>query len=139
MLPALPDYEKLVYSLQAKYSEIRYSTLVIKRVGPFAAKLVGKLFFRKNIELGILEVLDLNKKAIINYSYEVYKDKEKQYWYDSWSHPDDETLAATDPHHKHVPPDIKHNRIPVPDISFDKPNLPFLIEEILREYFLDKI
>ena len=27
--------------------------------------------------------------------------------------------------------DIKHNRKPAPDLSFTKPNLPFLIEEIL--------
>ena len=39
-------------------------------------------------------------------------------------------LADTDPHHKHIPPDIKHHRIPAPDLSFSHPNLPFLIEEI---------
>jgi hypothetical protein len=31
-----------------------------------------------------------------------------------------------------VHPDIKHNRIPAPDISFDQPNLPFLIQEVER-------
>ena len=39
----------------------------------------------------------------------------------------------TNPHHKHVPPDIKHHRIPAPDLSFTRPNLPFLIEEIVRD------
>jgi hypothetical protein len=39
-------------------------------------------------------------------------------------------LAAADPHHKHVPPDIKHHRIPAPHLSFMRPNLPVLIEEI---------
>jgi hypothetical protein len=34
------------------------------------------------------------------------------------------------PHHKHVPPDIKHNRIPAPNLSFERPNLPVLIAEI---------
>ncbi len=29
-----------------------------------------------------------------------------------------------------VPPNIKRNRIPAPDLSFRSPNLPFLIEEI---------
>lgn len=38
--------------------------------------------------------------------------------------------ASTDPHHKHVPPDIKHNRVPAPGLGFDAPNLPFLITEI---------
>lgn len=45
-------------------------------------------------------------------------------------HPNDPTLAATFPHHKHEPPDIKHNRSPAPSISFDSPNLPKLIAEI---------
>ena len=40
------------------------------------------------------------------------------------------TLASTFPHHKHIPPDIKHNRIPAPEISFTQPNLPVLIQEI---------
>jgi hypothetical protein len=29
-----------------------------------------------------------------------------------------------------VPPDIKHNRIPAPAMSFSHPNLPALIREI---------
>ena len=37
---------------------------------------------------------------------------------------------SSHPHHKHVPPDIKHHRIPAPELSFTKPNLPFLIQEI---------
>ena len=37
------------------------------------------------------------------------------------------------PHHKHVPPDIKHHRVPAPDLSFTRPNLPFLIKEIERQ------
>lgn len=38
----------------------------------------------------------------------------------------------TGQNHKHVPPDIKHHRIPAPGISFEQPNLPFLIEELQR-------
>ena len=34
------------------------------------------------------------------------------------------------PHHKHVLPNIKHNRIPAPDMSFTQPNLPALIREV---------
>lgn len=41
-----------------------------------------------------------------------------------------EALASTHPHHKHIPPDIKHNRIPAPSLGFTQPNLPFLIQEI---------
>lgn len=43
------------------------------------------------------------------------------------------SLASTHPHHKHIPPDIKHHRIPAPNLSFTIPNLPFLIEEIISE------
>jgi len=73
---------------------------------------------------------------IKSYSYEVYQNKEKKYWYDSWSHPQDKSLAVTDPHHKHILPDIKHNRIPAPELSFDRPNLPFLIEEIKKNFLI---
>jgi hypothetical protein len=40
------------------------------------------------------------------------------------------SLAATDPHHKHILPDIKHHRVPAPDLPFTRPYLPFLIQEI---------
>ena len=30
----------------------------------------------------------------------------------------------------HVPPEMKHHRIPAPGLSFTEPNLPFLIKEI---------
>jgi hypothetical protein len=40
------------------------------------------------------------------------------------------TNDSTHPHHKHIPPNIKHNRIPAPGLSFDQPNLPLLIAEI---------
>jgi hypothetical protein len=39
-------------------------------------------------------------------------------------------LQSTYPHHKHVPPDIKHNRTPAEEMSFVQPNLPALIREI---------
>jgi hypothetical protein len=45
-------------------------------------------------------------------------------------------LASTHPHHKHVPPGIKHNRIPAPNMRFTKPNLPALIEEIERDLLI---
>lgn len=50
--------------------------------------------------------------------------------YDDFPHPNDLTLASTMPHHKHIPPDIKHHRIPAPNMSFERPNLPALIQEI---------
>jgi hypothetical protein len=37
------------------------------------------------------------------------------------------------PEYEHIPPDIKHHRIPAPGLSFTRPNLPRLIAEIERE------
>jgi hypothetical protein len=50
-------------------------------------------------------------------------------WYDDFPHPNDPALASTFPHHKHVPPDVERNRIPAPEISFTRPNLPVLVQE----------
>ena len=68
---------------------------------------------------------------VVAHSYEVWLGGDKLYWYDSQPHPNDPTLAGTHPHHKHLPPDIKHHRVPAPGLNFSQPNLPFLIAEIL--------
>ncbi|MEE4355379.1 MAG: DUF6516 family protein, partial [Desulfococcaceae bacterium] len=51
-------------------------------------------------------------------------------WYDSQPHPNTPELAENHPHHKHIPPNIKSNRIPAPQLSFRQANLPVLIQEI---------
>ena len=51
-------------------------------------------------------------------------------WYDAQPHPNDPTLASTYPHHKHIPPNIKRNRILASNMSFTQPNLSSLIREI---------
>ena len=43
-------------------------------------------------------------------------------------------IQTTHPHHKHIPPGIKHHRVPAPGLSFDSPYLPFLIREIERTF-----
>lgn len=60
----------------------------------------------------------------------MYQGEERLYWYDDFPHPNDPTLASTFPHHKHVPPDIKRNRVPAREMSFIHPNLPVIIQEI---------
>ena len=80
------------------------------------------MFFRQGFRLRVREELDFDAALITAYGYEVYRD--------DFPHLHDPTLAATHPHHKHVPPDIKHHRIPAPGLSFSQPNLPFIIEEI---------
>ena len=132
---AIPDfrtYGNLLYSLQQTYPTIRESTLVLATIGPTVAKLEGRVTLEGEVILDVWELLDLEAGRILSYSYEVYKQDEKVAWYDPFEHPGVPDLAATYPHHKHVPPDIKHNRVPAPGISFDNPNLPTLIEEIQR-------
>lgn len=76
------------------------------------------------------EELDFDADLITSYGYEVYRRTERLYWYGDFPHPNGLSLASTFPHHKHVPPNIKRNRILAPGMSFTKPNLPVLIEEI---------
>jgi hypothetical protein len=66
----------------------------------------------------------------VEYCQARFPHKDKLYWYDSFPHPKDPSLAVTGPHHKHIPPDMKHHRVPAPELSFTQPNLPFLIHEI---------
>lgn len=76
------------------------------------------------------EELDFDEGVITAYGYEVYCGDKKLYWYDDFPHPNDVTLASTYPHHKHIPPDIKNNRIQAPSIKNSYPNVPDLIAEI---------
>ncbi len=90
----------------------------------------GILTFDNGFALRVVEQLDFRTERIEYYSYTVEKDGERLYWYDPQPHPNVPSLQSTHPHHKHVPPDIKHNRIPAPGLSFTQINLPFLIQEI---------
>ncbi|MEJ5308854.1 MAG: DUF6516 family protein [Anaerolineae bacterium] len=146
------QYETFIYTLPTRYRVVRMSTLVLTPPGLDTARLTGLLTFGQDLVLCVYEMLDFQEGIITTYRYEVsrcippfveiplpdaeiycrahYSDKRKIYWYDSWPHPNDLTLASTYPHHKHIPPDLKHHRIPAPELSFTEPNLPFLIREI---------
>ena len=127
----LEEYEQLIYSLPETFPAIRHSTLTLIRLEPPTAIVKGEVYFSDDVFLRALQVLDFDDGSIQKYSYEVYRDDEKLYWYDSWPHPHILELASTEPHHKHVPPDIKHNRVPAPGLSLKRPNLPFVIQEIV--------
>ncbi len=129
-LPDFQTYSVLLYSLPERYASIRHSTLVLATIGRTLAKLEGQLTFAGDVVLDVWELVDFEAGRIRNYSYEIYRAGEKIAWYDPFEHPHIPALASTYPHHKHVPPDIKHHRIPAPGISFEQPNLPTLIEEI---------
>lgn len=125
------DYELFLYSLVEQFSDISRSTLVFIRVGATMARVTGEVFLKNGIRITIRErvVFDRLPLVIDGYGYEIWKEKEKLYWYDSQPHPNEPSLQSTHPHHKHIPPDIKHHRIPAPELSFNQPNIPWLVEE----------
>ncbi len=118
-----------------QYPALVYSTLIVARRGAATAAVRGEVAFSGGVRLVVSErlMLDDGVLRIVSYGYEIRRGAEKLYWYDSQPHPDDPTLASTQPHHKHVPPDLKHHRLPAPGLSFTQPNLPFLIAEIEQE------
>jgi len=109
---------------------VQRSTVAVWSVSPYTGIAEGEVFFSCGFRLRLREELDFDAHLVSSYGYEIYQGEERLYWYDDFPHPHDPTLASTFPHHKHVPPDIKRNRIPAPELSFMSPNLPLLIREI---------
>lgn len=129
---SLREYERFVYTLQQRYPSVLHTTLTVARRGRGLATVVGELHFARGYRLVVSEIITWDEGPLLiqHYSYEVWCNSEKLYWYDPQPHPDQPELASTHPHHKHVPPDIKHHRLPAPGLRFDAPNLPLLIAEI---------
>ncbi len=128
-LRSVENYSYFVAEL-VDQPEVEHSTVAIWPESIYTGTAEGEIIFRSGIRLRIREELDFDEAVITAYGYEVYRNGERLYWYDDFPHLNDPDLASTFPHHKHVPPDIKHNRIPAPEMSFNKPNLPALIQEI---------
>ena len=128
------DYELFLYTLTEQFPSITQSTIFFIRIGATLARVTGELHFDHDLRIVVREriVYDRLPAVIDWYGYEVWRGGEKLYWYDSQPHPEDTALQSTHPHHNHIPPDIKHNRIPAPQMSFIRPNLPFLLTEIER-------
>jgi hypothetical protein len=126
------DYELFIYTLPNRFKSIRQSTLTLVRRGASLGRIAGELHFGRGFRLIVRERILLDRLPLVIdwYGYEVWRENEKLFWYDSQSHPDCSKLRSSHPHHKHVPPDMKHNRVPAPQMSFTHPNLPVLIEEI---------
>ena len=129
---SLREYERFIYTLQQQFPRIVRSTLVLAQRGRLFTELTGEIAFVSGHRLVVYERLswDTGPLTIEGYSYEVWQGSDQLYWYDSQPHPHDPALARTDPHHKHIPPDIKRHRVPAADLSFGAPNLSFLIQEI---------
>ena len=126
-------YETFLYALPDSFSSVLQTTVVLIRSGKSIATAKGEVIFQNGIRLVMREqLLSFGVVEIEDYGYEVWRDDELLYWYDSQPHPHIPELQDTHPHHKHLPPDIKHNRILAPGLSFAQPNLPFLMAEIER-------
>jgi len=127
--PEAAAYGDLLYSLRDRFASVERTTLVLAPIGRTLAKVEGEVTFHGGLVLAVWELIDFQAGRIRSYSYEIFRGDEKLAWYDPMAHPHIPELASTHPHHKHIPPDIKHHRVPAPGISFDHPNLPRLIEE----------
>ena len=128
-LLSLANYSRFVAEMLNRPAVVR-STVVVWPASPYTGTAEGEVIFVHGIRLRMREELDFADGLITSYGYEVYRGDERLYWYDDFPHPQDMSLAATFPHHKHVPPNIKHHRIPAPEMSFTRPNMPALFQEI---------
>ncbi len=128
-LKSLVAYSQFVTE-SLNHSIVERSTIVVWSDSPYTGTAEGEVFFSHGVRLRMREELDFDAGMITAYGYEVYRQEKRLYWYDDFPHPHYPTLASTFPHHKHVPPDIRHNRIPAPEMSFSRPNLPAVIREI---------
>jgi len=128
-LKSLQVYGELISELVGQPS-VTHSTVTVWSDSPFTGIAEGEISFANGLRLRMREEVDFAEGIIISYGYEVYRGDERLYWYDDFPHPNDPSLAETLPHHKHIPPDIKHHRVPAPNITFTRPNLPELIREI---------
>jgi len=129
---SLRDYEEFVYTLRQRFPSIQGTTLVVVQRGKRIATLQGEISFPQGVRITLKERLSFDEGPVVieDYGYELWHRGDKIGWYDAQPHPDDSALAGTHPHHKHIPPDMKHHRIPAPNMSFTQPNLPALIREI---------
>ena len=131
-LDDIASYSAWVYSLAERHPNVTGSTLALAPIGATLARLEGGIECEDGFHVAVWELVDFSEHRIRTYSYEVYRDGEKIGWYDPWPHPEIAELAATFPHHKHVPPDLRHRRVPAPGIGFETPNLDVVLADVQR-------
>jgi len=128
-LKSLADYSRFI-AQSLDRADVERSTVTVWSDSPYTGIAEGEVLFSRGLRLRIREEIDFDAQVITSYGYEVYRGDERLYWYDDFPHPNDPALASTFPHHKHLPPDIKRNRIPAQGLSFTQPNLPIILREI---------
>ena len=131
-LEDIASYSAFVYALRERHPFVTGSTLTLAPIGATLAKLEGRIECQGGVHLDVWELVDFALRRIRTYSYEVYRKGEKVGWYDPWEHPEIPALASTFPHHKHVPPQLRENRVPAPGIGFESPNLDIVLEDVRR-------
>ncbi len=132
-LRTLHAYSNFVQEAVTRVS-VHHSTVSVWSDSKYTGIVEGEIFFSNDFRLRMREEIDFDAGLIISYGYEVYRGDELLYRYDDIPHPNEPTLASSFPHHKHIPPNMRRNRIPAPELSFTKPNLPFILEEIERHF-----
>jgi Family of unknown function (DUF6516) len=132
-LDTIANYSAFVYAIAERHQFVTSSTLALAPIGATLAKLEGCIDCQGGIHLEVWELIDFATRRIRSYSYEVYRG-EKVCWYDSWEHPEIPNLASTFPHHKHIPPNLRDNRVPAPGISFEAPNLDVVLNDVQRDW-----
>lgn len=133
-LDDIASYSAFVYALTERHPFATGSTLTLAPIGATLAKLEGRVECQAGIHLEVWELIDFSARRIRSYSYEVYRGAEKLCWYDPWEHPEIPALASTFPHHKHLPPNLRDNRLPASGISFESPNLDLVVEDVQRDW-----
>lgn len=124
------EYAHLIFFLLADRPTVVSHTLAVYTTNQTIGIARGQIIFRSGHALHVFEQIDFTTHRIIKYFYGLdYKD-ETLWWYDSMPHPDVPELQSSLPHHKHIPPDIKHHRVPAHELSFTGPNLPLLITQV---------
>ncbi len=131
-LRSAEDYELFLYTLPDQFPSVHRSTVTFVRRGSSLARVTGELYFAHDFRVIVRErILSHRLPAMLDwYGYEIWQGEDKLFWYDPQPHPNEPALQSTHPHHKHIAPDIKHNRIPAPGMSFSQPNLPQIIREV---------
>jgi len=124
------DYARSIFFLLADCAAIERHTVAVYTTSQSIGITRGYILFHSGHVLRVFEQIDFVAHRIVKYFYElVYKD-EPLWWYDPMPHPDVPELQSTHPHHKHIPPDIKHHRVVAAEMSFTRPNLPVLIDKV---------
>ena len=128
-LDSYTEYSRLIFSLLTDRDTVERHTLAVYTTSRTIGITRGQIVFRSGHVLRVFEQIDFVAYRVLQYFYELSYQGEPLWWYDPMPHPDVPDLQSTHPHHKHIPPDIKHHRIPATGLSFTEPNLPQLITE----------